>query len=238
MSDRRPATLVLVHGAWHGAWCWDLLRDELAGLGVASVAPDLPSTASGGALSDDVATVRQALDSVDGPAVLVGHSRGGFVIAEAGDHPAVTHLVFLAAPMNAPDEPPHDMAQWAPAGSAEALVALYASTDLDEHGRRVIRPDAAGGLFYHDCPAELADAATARLRPQPTSGFEQHVYAWRDRPTTYIVCTDDRALHVPLQRYFAARASTGMATIASSHSPFMSRPAELAAVLAGVARAG
>lgn len=234
MSAADP-TIVAVHGAWHGSWCWDHLATELDRAGLASLTPDLPSTAAGATLAEDVAAVHRALDAVNGPAVLVGHSRGGFVIAEAGRHPAVSHLVFLAAPMAGPDEPADRMAEWAPPGSAEALVELYEATTLDEFGRRVVIPERARDLFYHDCPDDLAEWATARLRPQPASGFEQAVFAWRHVPSTYVVCLDDRALPPALQRHFATRASAGRIELASSHSPFLSRPAELAAVLARIA---
>ena len=229
------STVVLVHGAWHGAWCWDRLRSALRERGVASTAPDLASTARGGTLADDIAEVRAELDRLDGGAVLVGHSRGGFVINEAGDHPAVRHLGVRAASMSGPDEPTDRMAQWAPPGSAESVAELYAATDLDDDGRRVVKPERATELFFHDCAPEVAAAAAARLRPQPVTPFEQHVFSWQRRPTTYVVCSDDRAMYVPLQRHFARRASAGSVEMATSHSPFLSRPDEVAGLLATLA---
>jgi pimeloyl-ACP methyl ester carboxylesterase len=79
------ATVVLVHGAWHGDWCWDLLIKQLgaAGLDVATV--DNPSVQSSTAsLQDDADNVRALLDEIGGPVVLVGHSYGGGVISDAG----------------------------------------------------------------------------------------------------------------------------------------------------------
>ncbi|MHB8467660.1 MAG: alpha/beta fold hydrolase, partial [Acidimicrobiales bacterium] len=95
------ATAVLVHGAWHGAWCWERVAAALANVGVPTLAVDLPGHgADPGPLTDlhgDAERVRQVLDAVDGPVVLVGHSYGGVVITEAGDHRGVSHLVYLCA---------------------------------------------------------------------------------------------------------------------------------------------
>src|SRR5580700_10990719 len=91
-------TVVLVHGAWHGAWCWEQVIPRLGAAGQRSVVVDLPSVSSPGAgLRDDAACVRDALDSLTDDAVLVGHSYGGLVVTEAGVHPNVAHLVYLTA---------------------------------------------------------------------------------------------------------------------------------------------
>ncbi len=94
-------TVVFVHGAWHGAWCWAPVLDELRAVGVPAVAVDLPGHgADPRPLADvagDTAHVLEVLDGIDGPVVLVGHSYGGVVITGAGVHPNVRHLVYLAA---------------------------------------------------------------------------------------------------------------------------------------------
>jgi pimeloyl-ACP methyl ester carboxylesterase len=86
-------TVVLVHGAWHGGWCWEKVIPLLEAAGVDSVAVDLPLTS----LREDADATRTALDAVPGEAVLCGHSYGGAVITEAGHHPAVAHLAYLTA---------------------------------------------------------------------------------------------------------------------------------------------
>src|SRR5438067_4633376 len=88
-----PKTIVLVHGAWHGAWCWEKVVPSLDANGFATTTFDLPLTS----YDDDVKAATDALDGVDGPVVLCGHSYGGAVITAAGHHPAVTHLVYLTA---------------------------------------------------------------------------------------------------------------------------------------------
>jgi pimeloyl-ACP methyl ester carboxylesterase len=91
-------TVVLVHGAFHGSWCWEPVVTRLDAAGRSSVAVDLPSVSSARAsLADDVACVRAALDAVDGEALLVGHAYGGVVVTDAGRHPAVAHIAYLTA---------------------------------------------------------------------------------------------------------------------------------------------
>src|SRR5215468_763472 len=96
-----PPAVVLVHGAWHGAWCWGPAIAALAAAGVTALAVDLPGHGDDpgplGDLHGDAAHVRAVLDALDGPVVLAGHAYGGAVITEAGSHRAVSHLVYLAA---------------------------------------------------------------------------------------------------------------------------------------------
>src|SRR5579871_5796384 len=95
------AVVVLVHGAWHGAWCWDPIVDRLAASRVRAVAVELPGHGDDPApladLHGDAARVGRVLDGIDAPVILLGHSYGGAVITHAGDHPAVAHLVYLCA---------------------------------------------------------------------------------------------------------------------------------------------
>src|SRR4051812_47408223 len=87
------ATVVLVHGAWHGAWCFDRVVPLVRARGVTVCALDLP----GGGFDADVAHVRGSIDGIDGDVVLLGHSYGGAVVTDAGAHASVRHLVFLCA---------------------------------------------------------------------------------------------------------------------------------------------
>jgi pimeloyl-ACP methyl ester carboxylesterase len=100
----------------------------------------------------------------------------------------------------------------------------------------VVDPTRATDLFFHDCELAVAEAATARLRPQSRAAFGgiPRNVAWREKPSTYIVCTDDRAVPVGLQRASAARVDQVL-EMPTSHSPFLSRPEELARMLAELA---
>src|SRR3974390_3927769 len=98
--SRAPATGGLVHGAWHGSWCWDRVVPELAARGVTARTLDLPSVggASGENLSSDAAAVRKVIDAQRGPVVLCGHSYGGMVISlAAATSQRVARLIYLCA---------------------------------------------------------------------------------------------------------------------------------------------
>jgi pimeloyl-ACP methyl ester carboxylesterase len=243
-GSRAPATVVLVHGAWHGGWCWERVTDLLAEAGVPALAIDLPGHgADTGALSDlhgDADRVRQILDSLTGPVVLVGHSYGGAVITDAGMHPGVAHLVYLAALALDEDE------------TCSAAAVAEAQEERISHDGR---PDVGAGFIpgpgdtvtldaavaraclYHDCDSATADWALARLGPQPLSSLQQppRAVAWRSRPSTFVVCSDDQASHPGLQRIFARRCAEALEWDIG-HSPFLSRPALVADLLERVAR--
>jgi pimeloyl-ACP methyl ester carboxylesterase len=227
------ATVVLVHGAWHGAWCWEKVVPRLQAAGVPAVAVDLPghgkSAEPFGDLHDDAAAVRRLLDAAGGPVVLCGHSYGGMVITEAGDHPAVRHLVYLAAFM--PDEgvalrgisrPPR------PSGLSNAAV-------LGDDGLVRLGPGAAAAL-YHDCDPADIEGALRRLGPHPAATFTQApaAVAWHTVPSTYVVCTADRAIPPDFQRAMAERAGR-VVEWPTGHSPFFARPDLVAELLRGLA---
>jgi len=218
---RMASTVVLVHGAWHGAWCWDAVLSRLDAAGRRSVAVGLPSVSSAAAtLADDVVCVRDALDAVDGDAVLVGHSYGGVVVTGAGVHTAVAHLVYLTAFALEVGESATENTLTGGEGRSELGAAIRVGD-----GVLTIDPEVATPAFFHDCAPEDARAATARLRPMSFAALQGKVdaAAWRDKPATYVVCTDDRALPVELQRSNAARIGSSV-DWPTSHSPFLSRP--------------
>lgn len=217
--------LLLVHGAFHGAWCWDRLTPELDALGVSHQTVDLPFTST----EDDVAAVRQAIDNGEGDVAVLGHSFGGAVISTAaaeGGKPygTVTSLIFLTAFMTAPGQS-IDFSG-APGMTEIQFGEVTASID----------PAAARSVFYHRCSAPDADWATAQLRAMPASVLiapETASPAWMFVPSTYVICTDDQILSVSAQEQMAANADR-TTRIDSDHSPFLSCPAKLAHVLSDI----
>jgi pimeloyl-ACP methyl ester carboxylesterase len=226
MSDR-ATTVMFVHGAWHGSWCWDAVRERLEAGGVPTAAVDNPSVTTAGAdLAADGDNLRAALDAVGGPILLVGHSYGGAVVSDAGAHPNVEHLAYLSAfPLDAGES----VMQNAIEGGDDLELAKAISIDGDTVS---VDPARQVELFYHDCAPECALAAAARLVPMSLAAMAgtARAAAWREKPSTYIVCTDDRALPVALQQSAAARTGA-VIDMPTSHSPFLSRPDELAAIL-------
>lgn len=230
--------VVLVHGAWHGAWCYAALQERLDRRGIASLAIDLPghgaSTLPLGDLHGDAQHVADVVEAWGRPVVLVGHSYGGAVITEAAVRTShVQHLVYLAA--FAPDEGDGIMSTL---GSLERRdVALSAAMQMRDDGTSVLEPTAAIPALYGSCPPEMIAAAVARLSPQPMATFGQPVTG-SPRATiasTYVVCTEDRAIHPDHQVAMSTRC-THVVTLDTDHSPFASMPDETADVIERVVR--
>jgi pimeloyl-ACP methyl ester carboxylesterase len=236
----RDATLVLVHGAWHGAWCWDRVLPGLARAGVPAVAIDLPGHGASpeplGDLASDARSLRQAIDSVAGPVVVAAHSYGGAVAAvAAADHPDVRHLVFLAAfPLDVGESCMNAAAdQVAPEDGASLLGdALQIGAD----GTTTLDPVLAEAALFNECtPADVA-WAVERLGPQSLAELQgvATAAAWRAIPSTYVVCTKDQAVALPVQRALATRCSN-VVELDADHSSYASRADEVVRLLVAVA---
>jgi pimeloyl-ACP methyl ester carboxylesterase len=235
------ATFVLVHGAWHGAWCFEKLGPALEARGHRAVAPDLPGhgadpTPPGQVqLADYVARVGEALARQPQPAVLLGHSMGGVVITQAGEEhaPRVRCLVYLAAFLPRHGESLGRLA------SADSAVTPNLRPDREAG---VVRFDPAGArdAFYADCEDTDVAAAVARLCPQPVAPWTQAVLLgarYAGLPRHYIECTRDRAIPLAEQRRMVAAAPCRVHSLDAAHSPFYSMPDRLADVLDAIARA-
>lgn len=243
MSAARP--VVLVHGALHGAWCWAAVQAELDRRGVASYAVDLPGHgASTDELADllgNAAALARAVDRVreraSRPAVLVGHSYGGTVIGEAARPGAVDHLVFVAALVTEVGESANDTIGALPRAPEAASSRPVFVRHPD--GNVGVDPEAALPVFYNASPPAVAAAAAARLcRQRPASlGQPATQAAWRRLASTYVRCTQDRAIPPAAQDRLVARLpAPAVVTLQSDHSPFFCAPAALAEVLASLAQ--
>jgi pimeloyl-ACP methyl ester carboxylesterase len=214
------AGVVLVHGAWHGAWCWDPVVEELQRRGVTVDAVELPLTG----FADDVNAAKVAAVAMGADTILVGHSYAGLVISEAAiGVPSVRRLIYLAALMCQAGEDSAD------------ILARYESPLLDsvtvtETGVSV-DPARARDLFYGDSDEETAEELIAQFRPMPLELMVQvSEPAWKSVPSTYVVCTNDRAIPPEAQRWMASRADE-VVEIHTDHSPFVTRPEFLADVM-------
>lgn len=237
MESCRP--VVLVHGAWHGAWCWATFQAELDRRGVASHAIDLPGHGTSleplGGLNHDAAHLAATLDHLDlTDAVLVGHSYGGAVITQAAaGRSDVAHLVYVAA--FALDAGESVM------GALRSLdrhdVDLGAAMQFHGDGTSTLNPELAAAALYGSCSPEAVAAALPRLSPQPGATMTEDVTgAPRDTITsTYVRCLTDRAIHPEHQTVFAARCTTQI-DLDSDHSPFASMPVALADIVESIAR--
>jgi pimeloyl-ACP methyl ester carboxylesterase len=180
------------------------------------------------------------LDGIDGDVVLLGHSYGGAVITEAGIHPAVRHLVYLCAFAIDGHETCMSAAM---EESAAADISWDGRPNLAEAfvehpgGTATITEQGAAECFFNDCDDETVAWAVARLGHQPMVTLQQQpaAVAWRERPSTYVVCTEDFGVHPDLQRVIARRCTTTVEWPAS-HSPFLSMPDRVVDLLVAIGR--
>ena len=192
--------------------------------GVDARAVELPTVGNAAAdLRTDVAVVRDAVGAVTGPVVLVGHSYGGVVITDAAAGlDQVQRLVYVTGFVPDIGESLLDQITYGP---LEWIVPAG-------EGLLGVAEDRAHDLFYGDVEPTVAAQAQARLLPQAAASFGQPVHnaAWRDVPSTYVVCSEDRCIPPSAQREWSTRA-TETVELATSHSPFLARPAALADLL-------
>jgi pimeloyl-ACP methyl ester carboxylesterase len=199
------------------------MTQPLAELGVPTVAVALPSCGeigdTLGDLYDDVQACHEAIAEVDGPVVLCGHSYGGMIITEAGADDRVTQLLYVTSVM--PD-----------AGQSQAdVIGSEPAPWLrpGEDGTVGVDPDMIRKFFLQDCDETTTEHAVRRLTRQSLTPFVQapRQIAWRQKPATYVVCTQDLATPPEAQRQ-RVRAGTRLVEFGAGHHPFLSRPAEFA----------
>lgn len=220
--------LILVHGAWHGPWCFDRILLLLEAAGHEVVAPDLPVAARSMA-----EWVELVLDTVGGgPAVLVGHSRGGAVISAATEAAPekISRLIYLSGFLLKRGQ--------SVLAAAQDDILLPIEMDQDRRSCTLVAAD-AGPRFYEGCGAEDVAFALARLRPEPLFGLTAPLRVTAERfgavPRDYIECTRDRVISLAAQRRMqTAWPVERVRTLDTGHSPFLSAPETLAAVLTGL----
>jgi pimeloyl-ACP methyl ester carboxylesterase len=229
--------VVFVHGACvrDGSWWWHRTAELLRERGVASVAPALPSCgeagppggAEGPGLTEDVAAVRRVLRDSDEPTVVVAHSYGGIVTAEAAAGVgAVRHLLLVSSYL---PEAGQSLSDFGDGGPAPFL-------DVDpDAGTFAVRPGLLVDTFLHDCGPEVQAQAADHLAAQSVRVTGQPVgaAAWQQVPSTYLVCARDRGTPPRLQREFARRAAD-VVELDAGHHPFLSRPAAVRDLLLGL----
>jgi Alpha/beta hydrolase family len=220
---------VLAHGAYHGAWCWDLLREQLEADGHSTTAMDLPNEDPDAGAQRYADVVEASIPKAARDVVLVGHSMAGLTIPIVAARTRPLATVYLCAMLPVP-------------GVSFADQHADAFTDFQPSKSAMANPDGSSSwpetgaieVFYQDCPPDLARAAARRLRPQHWL-ITQEVTPLEEWPVVaaaYILCEEDRAVS-PAYGRRASRAQLGVDAIAmpGDHSPFLSRPRQLADLL-------
>ncbi|MFE4413124.1 alpha/beta fold hydrolase [Streptomyces sp. NPDC056821] len=215
--------IVLVHGGFVDGSGWQGVHEQLTADGYQVHVVQNPTLS----LAGDVAATHQILDGLDGPAVLVGHSYGGAVITEAGNHPNVAALVYITA--FAPDK-------------GESVNTLIADPPPGAPVPPILPPQ--GGFlfldrtkfadsFAADLPASQAAFLADSQVPWGMEALEGAISepAWRAKPAWYLVATDDRMIPPSAQRAMAERTGATVSETPGSHAVYVSRPATVAAVI-------
>ncbi|HXW37523.1 MAG TPA: alpha/beta hydrolase [Nitrososphaerales archaeon] len=222
MSSTMP-TLVLVHGAFVDASGWEGVYQKLKSDGYKVAIVQNPTTT----LADDVAATNRVVDAQQGPVVLVGHSYGGVVITEAGNNPRVAGLVYVAA--FAPDK-------------GESVNTLIANPPPGAPVPPILPPQDGFLLldrakfpsaFAADVNKEKAAFMAESQLPWGVAALAGTVSspAWKDKPSWYLVTSEDKMIPPPAQRFMANRAGSEVIEVAGSHAVFVSQPDKVAELL-------
>jgi pimeloyl-ACP methyl ester carboxylesterase len=227
---------LLVHGGFHGAWCWRKTVAELEKRGHRAKAIDLPGQGEDQTpltkvtLGTMVDKIVAEMAGLPGQVVLVGHSLGGIAISVTGETvpERIKALVYLSAFLPRDGEALQDIEHRNP----KPVVLVNIIFDA-ERVSGTIRPDKVREIFYHDCSGEDVADASARLRPMAIAPLMTKVRLTPQRfgriPRVYVECTDDRALSIDMQRDMIAKSPpVNVRSIHASHSPFLSMPDKLA----------
>jgi pimeloyl-ACP methyl ester carboxylesterase len=227
------STFALVHGAWHGAWCWERLAPELERRGHRTVAVDLPCDDPAATFSDYADGLVRALEGVDDDVTVVGHSLGGMTIPLVAARRPVRALVYLCALVPIPGARMVEQLRAEPDTFVAGYEAGLAPPD-ENRARRWADFAVAHATMYGDCTEADARRAFERLRPQSTAPYRVPcpLDALPAVPSRYVVCAEDRIVDPGRSRRAAAeRLGVTPVELPGSHSPYLSRPAALADVL-------
>src|SRR4051794_19984231 len=220
MSDGSAGTVVLVHGGFVDGSGWQGVYQQLTKDGFAVSVVQNPTLSH----ADDVAVTKRVIDTQSEPVILVGHSYGGAVITEAGNHPKVAALVYIAAFV--PDK-------------GESVYTLIAGFPTDgpqppilppQDGFLLLDRDKFHASFAADLGAEQAAFMADSQVPWGVDalGGEISEAAWRSKPSWYLVTTEDRMIPPSAQREMSARAGATVVEVEGSHSIYVSKPKAVA----------
>jgi pimeloyl-ACP methyl ester carboxylesterase len=237
MPDR-PATIVLVHGAFAESASWNGVIAELHRRGYTAIAVANPLRG----LQTDAAYLRSVLDSLDGPVVVAGHSYGGSVMTEAADGAdGVTALVYIASFNLDVGESTAELAARFPGGQlGPALDSVpFPLADGTTGTDLYIRQDRFREVFAADVAPEVAELMAATQRPIAASALEDRATkaAWNTIPSWTMVTTQDLAIPADSMRFMAARAGSTTVEIDASHAVTVSEPGPVADLIDTAARA-
>jgi pimeloyl-ACP methyl ester carboxylesterase len=230
-SDGEPAkakpAIVFVHGLWADGSSWSKVITALVNHGFEVISVQNPTTS----LEDDVVATKAAIDRAGGDVILVGHSWGGFVITEAGVHPRVKGLVYVAA--FAPDN-----GETVPTLSTNAAPTQLSDFLQNTDGVLTVSKNGVREAFAGDLPKEDQDVIYAVQQPSSPRVFAGVCSnpAWKTKPSWYVVASEDKTINPELDKWMAKRANAKTTILKASHVAMLSKPDEVLAVILDAAR--
>jgi pimeloyl-ACP methyl ester carboxylesterase len=221
----KNVNIMLVHGAWADGSCWSKIIVLLQAKGYNVTAAQIPLTS----LADDISVTRRLLSTCAEPTVLVGHSYGGAVITGAATQtPQVKALVYITAFGLDEGESLASLSKQGPPSAGSASI------EPDQNGFLWINREKFHTSFAADATDNEAAVMAAVQRPLSVASFTESegAAAWKALPSWYLICTDDQMIPPPAQEFLAKRMKATVRSVHSSHAPFMSRPQEVADIIA------
>ncbi len=232
----KQSTLLCIHGAWHGAWCWKYLTPLLEAAGISVIAPDLPGHAgdvSQMSMENYLQAVEELVCAQNEPVTLLGHSLAGLLITQmASRYPdKIKQLIYLAAfiPKNN-----HCLMDCVQAHNMPKNLAIEIVESQQGKVMR-LRPEYAKASFYASCGAQDIEFAFSQVCDQAMSTFTTPIHYDLNRiakiPKAYVLCTEDAAISAPVQQAMAACVDAQIYNLKADHSPFFSKVPELASLV-------
>jgi pimeloyl-ACP methyl ester carboxylesterase len=239
MPSHFQQTYILVHGAWHGAWCWYKLAPLLRRQGHRVVAVDLPGHGRDRTPIKDISldsyvdVVEHWLKKEEAPAIVVGHSMGGIVISQLAERypDKIANLIYLAAYLI-----PNGQAMSQVARSDEDSLLIHNFERNEQEGTYVPKQSVIKAALYDDCDENDVELARCLITPEPMAP-QRTPLSLTDAnfgrvPRIYIETLNDKAISNAVQTmmYESIRCEK-VFSLRSGHSPFLSAPEELASIL-------
>jgi pimeloyl-ACP methyl ester carboxylesterase len=232
-------TFILIHGSWHSAWNWHRVIPLLEGAGHKAIAIDLPGMGRDKTpiekvtMKDTVAKICALIDSLPGPVTLVGHSKNGIMISQAAEYRPhkIEKLIYLAAYLVPNGKTQREYSLQDSGGWLKPYVVQH--PELNAHS---LQPEIYKEGLYHDCADDITELAKVLLSAEPVESGITPLQLTDENfgrvPRIYIECTEDRAVTPFIQRMMYTETPCGKVySLPTGHSPFFSRPKELAELL-------
>lgn len=222
-STQTVKNIVLVHGGFVDGSGWESVYKILTKRGYKVTVVQNPTIS----LTEDVAVTRRAIDAMNGPVVLVGHSYGGAVISQAGTDPKVAGLVYITAFALDNGESVGTMIKNAPAGAPAPPILP------PQDGFLLLDREKFPASFAGDVKPDIAEFMAASQVPWGLEALNGVVTdaAWKTKPSWYLVTTEDRMIPPDAQRFMSKRAGSKVIEVKGSHSIFLSKPAAVASII-------